>query len=80
MKKVVDAGADVNLTTHANQSPLLVAASTGRTEMVEFLIGAGADVNIKDKDGNSPLSIARTKGFDGIVTLLEKAATQTGKK
>ena len=48
-------------------TPLHVAASMDRLEIVEALIEAGADVNKTTEDGFTPLHVAASMGHLGIV-------------
>ena len=43
-------------------TPLMAAASSGRTDMVKFLIDKGADVNARDKQGTTALMAAAFGG------------------
>lgn len=64
-------GADPNIRTQENRTPLLTAAYHGNTEVVRLLIEAGADVNVAEtRFGFTPLIHAAWKGHADIVTLL----------
>ncbi|KAF6808593.1 ankyrin unc44 [Colletotrichum sojae] len=52
---LVDAGADVNISTFRGETPLWLACNNGNTMVVRELLRAGADPNISDKDGSTPL-------------------------
>jgi ankyrin repeat protein len=52
---------------------LHIAASAGRAEIVEILLGAGADGNLKDKQGVQPLIYAIRPGNVETVKVLVKA-------
>ena len=55
IKKMLDAGADVNALDGDGYSPLLGARNV---EVVQLLLDKGADVQATDKIGNTPLHIA----------------------
>ena len=48
-------GADVDLKTETNATPLLYAAICGNMTVASILVSAGADVNQYDMEGNSPI-------------------------
>ena len=68
LKRFIDAGADMNLSTHAGR-PLQVAARNGHCGAVEMLIQAGADVDAGTYIGN-PLSDAAEAGHFTCANLL----------
>jgi hypothetical protein len=71
----VSSGADVNARDEAELTPLYYAASNGRAEIVELLIGCGAHVDDADREGWTALSVAAKKGHLRVVELLiEKGA------
>ena len=49
---------DLNVASSRGATALVIAASEGRTEMVEALLRAGADPSIPNKGGYTPLSVA----------------------
>jgi ankyrin repeat protein len=62
-----------------NQVTLLhMAASSGKLEMIEYLIKQGIEVNCQDKDGNTPLHFAALCGYTrGVSCLLALGADKT---
>src|SRR5262249_16627558 len=55
---LIEKGADVNLATKRNQTPLAQAAMQGSEDIVRLLLDKGAKVNIQDERGYSPLMYA----------------------
>ena len=50
VKKLIDAGADVNVVNVDGETALYWASYKGRSEIVKMLIEAGADVNVVNKN------------------------------
>ena len=62
---------DINIrATQHGQTALMLAASHGRLDMVQLLVGAGADINIRDEDGSTALMCAAEHGHANIVKYL----------
>jgi ankyrin repeat protein len=68
-------GADVNLATHHEVTPLQHACRIGNPEIVKLLLKAGADVNHPgyEKFDGSPLTTAAAYGYKEIVSILLEA-------
>ena len=58
---------DVEARTAADESPLMIAALNGQTDLSKKLIAKGADVN---KTGWTPLHYAATRGHLTVISLL----------
>ena len=59
LKRLIESGsANVNVKISAGKTPLVHAASEGRSECVELLIKSGADVNRTDFRGRTALIVA----------------------
>jgi uncharacterized protein len=58
VKALVDAKADVNMTSGDGSSPLLVAVLNGRYDLAKYLIGKGANVSLANQKGWTPLYLA----------------------
>ncbi|MEF8755522.1 MAG: ankyrin repeat domain-containing protein [Accumulibacter sp.] len=67
VKRLVEAGADVNL---YGWSPLVYAAFSGRTAVAEYLLSKGAEVNATTPNGSTALLFAARFGHIEIVELL----------
>jgi ankyrin repeat protein len=68
---LLDKGAALNgLDTESGATPLHVAASWGRTEVVALLLARGADANIRNRAGVSPLRAAIANGHKETGDLL----------
>ncbi|TLD44337.1 MAG: hypothetical protein FAZ92_03406 [Accumulibacter sp.] len=67
VKRLVEAGADVNL---YGWSPLVYAAFGGRTAVVEYLLIKGAEVNATTPNGSTALLFAARFGHLEVVELL----------
>jgi ankyrin repeat protein len=52
-------------------TPLAIAASAKRSDVVRWLLAEGADARIATRDGQTPLDLARSSGATDIVALLE---------
>lgn len=50
-------------------TPIILAASAGRSDIVRLLIGAGASVNAQNAQGHSALQYAASKGWKDVRTL-----------
>ncbi|XP_057328463.1 putative ankyrin repeat protein RF_0381 [Microplitis mediator] len=72
IKKLVDAGADINVTSLDNNfTPLHLAVDGNDIELVKFLINQGANVNVKVAcSQRTPLEIAVSQSNDALIDLL----------
>ena len=69
IKRNLASGTDVNAKNEDGVTPLLVAAVSGRKEIIELLIREGADVNAK-VNGVTPLHQAAFRSHKEIAELL----------
>jgi beta-lactamase regulating signal transducer with metallopeptidase domain len=76
IRKLLDAGADVNAAIVGDGSPLIAAARSGRLDAVRLLLNRGADVDKGVPGDGSPLSMASREGHvDVVILLLDRGAT-----
>lgn len=73
VKRLLEAGADVQIRDADGETALHEAASYGRLDAVTVLLHAGAVVNAKDDNGYTPLHRAAENGHIEIVTRLLQA-------
>lgn len=64
---------DINLKDGLGQTPLSLAAESGREEVMKLLLHAGADVDVLDWIGETALSLSTTNGDVDIVRLLQQS-------
>ena len=76
--QLLKAGADINTADplYKNQTPLILAAWWGRTEIVNELINAGANIDARDDDGNSALLGASFRADLGLIKSLVAAGAE----
>lgn len=70
IKKLLEAGANVNQQNHNRQTALMLAAQNRNIESVKLLLDAGADIHVKDLDEMTPLLHAVKGGNLEITKLL----------
>ena len=63
-------GADINVMTSDNQTPLLITLKKGYSEVFKVLIKYGVDTKIEESDGMTPLMCACRRGNTEIVKIL----------
>lgn len=71
LQLLLDAGANPNARNAGGISPLMLAAGSGRTEMIELLRKAGARLDIKDYQGSSAYDWALRGGHAELATSLK---------
>lgn len=74
--RLLDTGANINVSTINGSTPLMVAAHKGHVEIVQTLIMRGANVNAVKTDGSSALNFAERAGFTRCADLLRVAMGQ----
>ena len=77
IRQHIKAGSDLNEKDAYGSTPLLIAATFGKTEAAKALIEAGADMTIRDNYGSTPLHLAALFCRTEIVkALLDKGANK----
>jgi hypothetical protein len=81
VKSIVAGGGDVNWQLEpTGLSPLMAAASNGKTEVVRYLLNNGADPLLKDANGRTALDRAKMFGANDIVKLLNEFLKKSAPK
>ncbi|MEK6320525.1 MAG: ankyrin repeat domain-containing protein [Acidobacteriota bacterium] len=80
VRRLVEAGADVNTASNSGVTPLMNAAGMGNKEAVELLIQKGADVNHRTSGNYTPLMQAALVGQTEIVKILLDAGADPSVK
>ena len=71
VKKLLDAGVDVDAVTEFNCGAVYFAANRNQTDVLRALIKAGADVNLRDTDyGFTPIQMAAWLGHAEATEIL----------
>ena len=70
ISQYLSAGIPPNLTNHAGDTLLMLAAYHGHVETVKILLDKGADPNVLNDRGQSPLAGVLFKGFDEVAKVL----------
>lgn len=69
-KKLVKAGAGLNVQDGEGNTPLLIACRQGDEKTVRYLIKAGADTAVKNSKGETAMDIAAERGFSDALELM----------
>lgn len=72
VRKLLAAGADVNVVNKYGWTPLMIASQYGNTSIIKILLEAGADINVRTPMGVTPLSIATQNGQIHVARLLRE--------
>ncbi len=76
VKRLIEAGADVNAQGKNEFTALMDASFVGHPEIVQLLIEGGADVNAQNKDGETALMVASYNGHTELEQLLREAGAK----
>lgn len=80
VKKLLNAGADVNRRDQYGRTPIQLAAMYGHAAIARAILAHQADVNVTDRWGKSPLDSAESGGHYKIaVLLLQSGAVPSSK-
>jgi uncharacterized protein len=69
---LLNQGAAIDARDEAGRTPLMLAVTQGRLEIVRLLLARGADPNAADNAGRTPLQQARQQNSPEITALLEE--------
>lgn len=64
---LIDCGSPVDPIDDTNSTPLILASSAGRYEVVKLLLSKGANVNLTTNRGQSSLHYACSKGHKEVI-------------
>jgi ankyrin repeat protein len=67
---LLDRGADANARQQAGYTPLMGAASGGRTDIADLLLRHGADPSVRSDDGKTAADVAREHGHAELAARL----------
>lgn len=67
----MEQGSPVDPTDDTDTTPLILAASSGRSEVVAYLLEKGANVNQKTSQGHSALQYAASKGWIEVMIIIK---------
>jgi uncharacterized protein len=70
VRRLVEAGADVNARTHRGVTPLTSAAQNGNAEVVLLLLEHGANPSARSTDGKTAEELAAESGHTEVASLL----------
>jgi len=70
--------ADISTRTRDGNTPLILAADSGKSGIVNQLIKSGADVNARSNNGNTALMLAAANNHVDTVKILLQADAKTG--
>ena len=80
LEKMISAGMSVNLTTHKEDSLLMLASYNGNYQTCKMLISYKARLNQKNQRGQTPLEGVCFKGYLNIVKLLVENKAEVNSK
>ena len=70
LQKLLENGADPNVSNNGHSTPLHQASSHGLLEAARLLLSYGAKVDEKDGNGETPLQVAASERRDEMTKLL----------
>lgn len=63
---------NIDATAWDGATAIMIAARTGRTDIIQLLLEKKCNTNIPDRDGHTPLTVAIANGYTDVVDLLVK--------
>lgn len=72
VRKLLDAGADVNAFGNQRTTALMAAAETGREDVARLLMERNADANLRNARGQTAAELADASGHGRLRGLLER--------
>ena len=69
---LLDLHAKIEATDISGYSPVLEAAQSGQSEMVELLVGRGASIAVRSKQGETPLMVTKVFSHQETADLLRR--------
>ena len=79
LRRLYEAGFNLNLGDYDHRSPLHVAAAEGHVSTVQFLLDHEAEVNQKDRWGQTPMDDALRNGDEILIALLKDRGGEAAK-
>ncbi len=79
IKRLAEAGSDVNRANEEGFTPLHWAANSGYTQVIIVLAEVGADVNRASKNGSTPLHWAALRGHAKVIIALAEAGADVNR-
>ena len=76
VKKLIEAGADVNAQNNEGWTVLMLASYFGHPEVAKLLVESGADVNAQNNEGVTALILALEGGHPEVAQLLMEAGAK----
>ena len=70
---MLDQGAIIDARDEAGRTPLMLAVTEDRVEIVRLLLARGADPNAADNGGHTPLQQATKRNLQDVAALLQQA-------
>jgi hypothetical protein len=70
---MLDQGAVIDARDEAGRTPLMLAVTEDRVEIVRLLLARGADPNAADNSGHTPLQQATKRNLQDVAALLQQA-------
>jgi hypothetical protein len=74
---LLDQGAVIDARDEAGRTPLMLAVTQDKLEIVRLLLARGADPNAADNTGHTPLQQATKRNLQDVAALLEQAGAHS---